>query len=142
MQTTRVLIADDNSSFRRRVCEFLAAEPDLEVVGEAGSGQEAIQWARTLRPDVAVLDLRMAEINGLDAARQIKKMLPDVCVIILSRFDIQEYRDAALSHGASAYVVKKYLLDDLLPAIRVHGSGACPRNVTNRGATQPTKEVL
>jgi DNA-binding NarL/FixJ family response regulator len=125
----KVLIVDDNGLFRRRITELLVPEPDIEIVGEAGDGREAIRRAGELTPDVVLMDVRMAGMSGLTATRQIKDRLPQVRVIILSRFDLQEYRDAALAYGASAYVVKESLLDELLPAIRAvpAGKGVVPR---------------
>lgn len=121
MRIIRTLIVDDNADFRRRLKEFLASEPDIEVVGEAADGQDAILKARELKPDVVLMDVRMPGTNGLDATRQLKDEMPEVKVIMLSRFDLQEYREAAKASGASGYVIKKSLIEELLPAIR----GAC-----------------
>jgi DNA-binding NarL/FixJ family response regulator len=118
VQATRVLIVDDNAGFRRRIREFLTSEAGIQVVGEAGDGREAMERAIELEPDVVLMDVRMAGMNGLATTRQLTAVLPEVRVIILSRFDVQEYRDAAQASGASAYVVKRSLRDDLLPAIR------------------------
>jgi DNA-binding NarL/FixJ family response regulator len=115
---TRTLIVDDDASFRRRVEEILACEPDIEVVGEAADGQEAILKARELRPDLVLMDVRMPVMNGVHATRQLKGEMPGLKVIILSVFDLQEYREAAMASGASGYVIKKFLLGELLPAIR------------------------
>ena len=118
MQPTRVMIVDDNAGFREHIREFLAPEPDIQVVGEAGDGREAIEKATALEPDVVLMDVRMAGMDGLSATRHIKERLPEVRIIILSRFDVQEYRDAAQASGATMYVVKRSLTTDLLPAIR------------------------
>jgi DNA-binding NarL/FixJ family response regulator len=124
VQAIKVLIVDDNVDFRRRLREFLAAEPDIEVVGEANDGQEAVSKTTALAPDVVLMDVRMAGTNGLSATRQIKDRLPQVRIIMLSRFDVQEYRDAALASGASGYVVKRALAGELLPAIRAVSPGS------------------
>ena len=100
MQEIRVLIVDDNVGFRRRIGEFLAAEPDIETVGEAASGEEALQKARELKPSVVLMDVRMPGTNGISATRQLKEKMPAVEVIILSRFDVQEYKEAAAASGA------------------------------------------
>jgi len=136
VRATKVLIVDDNAGYRRRIEEFLAVEPDIQVVGEASDGREAVEKAIALEPDVVLMDVRMAGLNGLSATRQIKEKLPEVRIIILSRFDLQEYRDAALASGASGYVVKRALLDDLLPAIRAvsSGGGAVHRHRQEPGA--------
>ena len=114
----RIMIVDDNATFREQLKEFLASEPDIEVVGEAADGQEAILKARELQPDVVLMDVRMPGINGIHATRQLKEEMPEVKVIILSLYDIDEYRKAALDSGASGYVVKKSIVQELLPAIR------------------------
>jgi DNA-binding NarL/FixJ family response regulator len=118
MPITRTLIADDDASFRRRVKEFLASEPDIEIIGEAADGQEAILKARELEPDLVLMDVRMPGTNGINATRQIKDEMPELKVIILSIFDLDEYREAAMASGASSYVVKKCLIDELVPAIQ------------------------
>jgi len=118
VQVIRTLIVDDNAGFRRRVKEFLASEPDIEVIGEAADGREAILKARELQPDLVLMDVRMPGINGLEATRQLKDEMPKLEVIILTIYDLQEYREAALASGASGYVVKKSLIEELLPAIR------------------------
>ena len=115
---TRVLIVDDSFGFRWRLKEFLAPEPDIQVVGEAGDGREAIEKAVELEPDVVLMDVRMAGMSGLEATRRLAAEQPAVRVIVLSRFDVQEYRDAAQASGASGYVAKRALVDELLPAIR------------------------
>ena len=118
MRVIRTLVVDDNADFRQRVKEFLASEPEIEVVGEAADGQEAILKARELQPDLVLMDVRMPGINGISATRQLKDEMPEVKVIMLSLFDIDEYRKAALDSGASGYVVKKNLVQELIPAIR------------------------
>jgi two-component system response regulator NreC len=114
----RTLIVDDRADFRRRVKEVLASEPDIEVIGEAADGQEAILKARELRPDVVLMDVSMPGRNGIDATRQLKDEMPEVRVIILSIFDLPQYKEAAMAGGASSYVVKQSLFKELLPAIR------------------------
>ena len=118
MQITRTLLVDDNAGFRRSLKEFLAWEPDIEVIGEAADGQEAILKARELKPDLVLMDLRMPGISGIDATRQLRDEMPELKVIILSVFDLQEYRDAARASGANGYVTKGSLFEELLPVIR------------------------
>lgn len=118
MQIIRILIVDDNATFRKQLKEFLAPEPDMEVIGEAADGQEAIGKARELQPDLVLMDVRMPGINGLSATRQLKGEMPELKVFMLSLFDIDEYRKAALDSGASGYMVKKSLVHELIPAIR------------------------
>ena len=118
METRRTLIVDDNASFRRRVKDVLASEPTLEVVGEAAGGEEAILRARDLKPELVLMDVRMPGMNGLQATRRLKDEMPELKVIILTVFEIREYREAAMASGASGYVIKKSLIEDLVPTIR------------------------
>jgi DNA-binding NarL/FixJ family response regulator len=118
MEGIRTLVVDDNAGFRRHIKEFLAREPDIEIIGEAADGQEAILKARELKPDLVLMDVRMPGTNGIEATRQLKDEMPELKVVILSLFDLQEYREAAIASGASGYVVKKNLVQELLPAIR------------------------
>ena len=118
MRIIRALIVDDDASFRRRVKEVLASEPDIEVVGEASDGQEAIHKARELEPDLVLMDVRMPGTNGISATRQLKNEMPALKVIMLTIFDLQEYRDAAMASGASGYVIKKSLITELVPTIK------------------------
>ena len=126
MQITRTLIVDDNAGFRHSMKEFLEWEPDIEVIGEAADGQEAILKARELKPDLVLMDLRMPGISGIDATRQLKDEMPEVKVIILTIFDLQAYQDAAMASGANGYVTKGSLFEELLPAIR-GALGVCGR---------------
>ena len=118
MQTIRTLIVDDNAGFRRRLKEFLASEPDIQVIGEAADGQAAILKARELQPDLVLMDVRMPGTNGITATRQLKEEMPELKVIMLSILDVQEYKQAALAGGANGYVIKKSLIEELMPAIR------------------------
>jgi len=117
-QIIRALIADDDAGFRQRVKELLASEPDIIIVGEAADGQEAIQKARELRPDLVLMDVRMPGLNGVNATHQLKEEMPEAKVIMLSVFDLPEYREAAIVSGASAYVVKKSVVEELVPTMR------------------------
>jgi DNA-binding NarL/FixJ family response regulator len=118
MMTRRTLIVDDDASFRRRVKDVLASDPTLEVVGEAAGGEEAILRARDLKPELVLMDVRMPGMNGLQATRRLKDEMPELKVIILTVFEIQEYREAAMASGAIGYVIKKSLIEDLVPTIR------------------------
>ena len=118
MQVIRTLIVDDNASFRRGVKVLLAYEPDIVVIGEAADGQEAILKARELKPDLVLMDVRMPGTNGIAATRQLKEEMPELKVIVLTIFDLEEYREAAMASGADGYVVKKSLIEELVPAIR------------------------
>ena len=118
MQTIRTMIVDDDAGFRRRVREFLASEPDIEIVGELADGLEVVPRARELKPDVVLMDVRMPGLNGINATRLLKDEMPELKLIMLSVFDLPEYQEAAMVSGASAYVVKKSMIVDLVPTIR------------------------
>ena len=117
MQLTRILIVDDNAVFRQCLREFLASEPDIEVVGEAADGHKAILKAREFQPDVVLMDVRMRGLNGLDATRQLKDEMPEVKVIIMTLLDVVQYREAARASGASGYVPKHKIHTELLPTV-------------------------
>ena len=118
MPTTRILVVDDDAAFRQRVQAFFAPEADMEVVAEASDGEEAIRKAEELKPDVVLMDVRMPGLNGVNATRKLREEMPEVKVIMLSVFDLPEYKDAAMVSGASGYVVKKSMMEALLPEIR------------------------
>ena len=117
MQKIKTLIVDDNSRFRKYLKEFLVSESKIEVIGEASDGLEAIRKARELKPDLVFLDIRMPRINGIEATHQLKEKMPEIKVIILTVFDMDEYREAAKANGADGYVIKKSLIKELLPII-------------------------
>jgi PAS domain S-box-containing protein len=114
----KILIVDDSRLFRERIRAFLAASPDIVVVGEAEDGQEVLGKAGELKPDVMLMDVKMGRVSGLTATSLLKRELPHIQVIILSLYDLEAYREAAENMGASAYVSKRHLADELLPAIR------------------------
>ena len=118
MPTTRILVVDDDAAFRQRVKAFFAREADMEVVGDASDGEEAITKAQELKPDVVLMDVRMPGLNGVSATRKLREEMPEVKVIMLSVFDLPEYKDAAMVSGASGYVVKKSMIEALVPEIR------------------------
>ena len=123
MPVARTLLVDDSAEFRRQIKAFLASDPDIEVVGEAVDGLDAIRQTRQLKPDLILMDVSMPGTNGIDATRQITSEMPETCVIVLTGHDLPEYREAALSSGASGYVVKKALIDALLPVIAASQMG-------------------
>jgi DNA-binding NarL/FixJ family response regulator len=120
--TTRVLIVDDEALLRTAFSSLIDAEDDLEVVGEASDGRQAVERARRLRPDVVVMDVRMPVMDGIEATRQITAST-DVRVLILTTFDLDEYVFAALRAGASGFLLKDTLPADLLNAVRVVAAG-------------------
>ncbi|TXL88643.1 response regulator transcription factor [Streptomyces sp. IB2014 016-6] len=115
---TRILLADDHALVRRGVRLILDGEPDLTVVAEAGDGAEAIEMAREHRPDLAILDIAMPRMTGLQAARELSRLLPDTRILILTMYDNEQYFFEALKSGASGYVLKSVADRDLLEACR------------------------
>lgn len=121
--TIRILLADDQALLRRGFRLVLTAEEDLEVVGEAADGLEAVQQARRLRPDVVLMDVRMPHVDGIEASRRIVAAMPATKVIILTTFDLDEYAFSGLQAGASGFLLKDVLPDDLVAGIRIVASG-------------------
>jgi DNA-binding NarL/FixJ family response regulator len=117
MDKARIVIADDDARFRQRVRTFLAAEPRIEVVAEVGDGQEAVRVARTLGPDLVLMDVGMPVMNGFDATHQLKAEMPLIGVIMLTIHELEEYRRAADVCGVDRYIVKRAMFEELLPAI-------------------------
>jgi len=115
---TKVLLVDDHSLFREGIRALLSAEPDIEVVGEAADGQQAIELAGKLAPDIIVMDLVMPGMNGMQAAQQLHDQHPRIKVLILSMYDDDEYIRQIIKAGASGYVLKRAASEDLLRAIR------------------------
>jgi DNA-binding NarL/FixJ family response regulator len=113
----RVLLADDHQIVRQGLRGILMAAGH-EVIGEASDGREALKLARTLNPDIAVLDLSMPLLNGLDAAREIRRLAPDIKIILLTMYTDKGYVLQALRAGARGYVVKTQAAEDLISAIR------------------------
>jgi DNA-binding NarL/FixJ family response regulator len=113
----RVLIADDHGIVRSGLRLLLERQPDIEVIGEAADGAEARDIAIRERPDLAILDVRMPKLTGLQATREIKRQAPDVAVLILSMHDDERYLFEALRAGASGYVLKTQADADLVEAI-------------------------
>lgn len=123
MKKIRVLVVDDHSIVREGVSSLLEAEPDIEVVDEAGSGEEALEKARRLRPDVVVMDIAMPGLSGFDATRIIKREIPGVEVLALTVHEHEEYFFRMLLAGASGYVVKGAASKDLIAAVRAAHRG-------------------
>ncbi|MCL4486660.1 MAG: response regulator transcription factor [Chloroflexi bacterium] len=121
--TIRVVIADDHSIVREGVRLLLEAQPDIQVVGEAADGNEAVDIIRQQLPDVAVMDIQMPNLNGLDATRAIKQEFPQVHILVLTMYESDEYFFQTLSAGASGYVLKKAASSDLMAAIRAVSQG-------------------
>ena len=119
----RVLIADDQELVRTGFRVIVDAEPDLEVIGEAEDGARALDIARSRRPDVVLMDIRMPNMDGIETTRRISRAGPTPRVLILTTFDLDEYVYEALRAGASGFLLKDARADDLLRAIRVVAAG-------------------
>jgi DNA-binding NarL/FixJ family response regulator len=120
---TRVLLVDDQQMVRAGFRMLVDSQPDLEVVGEAGDGQQALQVAAEVRPDVVLMDVRMPVMDGVEATRRILSGADAPRVIVLTTFDLDEYAFAALKAGASAFLLKDAAPPDLLAAIRAVQAG-------------------
>jgi DNA-binding NarL/FixJ family response regulator len=125
--TIRVLIADDQGMVRTGFATFLQAQPDIQVVGEAADGQEAVNKAAELHPDVILMDVRMPRMNGLEATRHIvgegEGQAPGGRVLILTTFDLDEHVYEALRAGASGFLLKDASAAELADAVRVVAAG-------------------
>ncbi len=124
--TTRLLIADDHDLIRDGLRGMLEGEPDFEVVGEAENGREAFRLCRSLRPDLVLMDVRMPEMDGLEATRAIKREHPEVGVLIVTMHDNPDYMFEAIKGGAAGYVLKDASRDELITAVRRALDGELP----------------
>jgi DNA-binding NarL/FixJ family response regulator len=132
----RVLIADDQTIVRAGFAALLAAQSDIEVVGECGDGREAVRLAAAHRPDVVLMDIRMPVMDGIDATKRILASPANgsTRVLVLTTFDVDEYVYEALSSGASGFLLKDSTAEDLVSAVRVvaHGDALLAPRVTGR----------
>lgn len=119
----RVLLADDQGLVRAGFRMILRAEPDIEVVGEAADGREAVERARESRPDVVLMDIRMPILDGIEATRRVTALDPPARVVVLTTFDLDEYVYASLRAGASAFLLKDAPEQQLVAAVRVVADG-------------------
>jgi two-component system, NarL family, response regulator NreC len=115
--STRVLLADDHTLMRQGLRHILESHPEFDVVAEASSGIEAVEAARQYKPDVAIVDVAMKELNGIEATAQILKHSPHTCVLMLSMYDDERYVLRAVKAGARGYLLKNSAGDELIKAI-------------------------
>jgi DNA-binding NarL/FixJ family response regulator len=124
----RILIADDHALVREGMRSMLANEPDLQIVGEARDGQEALELCRRFRPELVLMDVRMPKMDGLQATRQIKELSPQTAVLMVTTYESQEYLVEAIKAGAAGYVLKEATKGQLLSIVRRVLDGETPLN--------------
>ena len=133
MKRISVLLADDHTVVRQGLRVLLEAEGDIEVVAEAANGRQAVALARKTSPDVALMDLAMPVLNGLEASRQIRKSLPAIKVLVLTSYEDDDYVQQMVGIGVSGYLIKQTAANNLLEAIReVHRGGSFYSPSVNR----------
>lgn len=140
----RVLCVDDHPLVRKGIAAILANEKDIQLVGEAGDGREAVERFRQFQPDITLMDLRMPVLNGIDATRQIRKEFPDARIIALTSFDGDQDIYRALEAGVRGYLLKETVHTEVLDAIRhvQMGRRLIPPGVAQRLSESPTPSSL
>ncbi len=144
---TRVLIADDDDLMRAGLIELLTADPDIEIIGEASTGREAVDEARRLAPDVVLMDVRMPDMDGVGATAELSRAVPEARVLILTTFEQDDYVFGALRAGASGFLLKRTRPEELIAAVQTIARGdsmlspSITRRVIDRMAQQPTPEL-
>jgi NarL family two-component system response regulator LiaR len=141
LKKIKILIADDHAFVREGTRRILEQEPDLEVVAEAGDGEEAVRLASDLKPDVAIIDVAMPKLDGIEATRRIKALCPAVAVLVLSAYDDDQFVFGLLEAGAAGYLLKSVRGHEIVDAIRAVDAGesvlhpSVARKVLNRFAS-------
>jgi DNA-binding NarL/FixJ family response regulator len=144
---TRVLIADDDELMRAGLAELLSGEADIEIVGQARTGREAVERARRLNPEVVLMDVRMPDLDGIAATAELSGAVPDARVVILTTFEQDDYIFGALRAGASGFLLKRTRPEELIAAVHTVAAGesllspSVTSRVIERMAQQPTPEV-
>ena len=123
MKRIRILLADDHAVVRQGFKMILSAQPDMEIVGEAGNGREAVDLAEDLKPDIVVMDVAMPELNGIEATRRLAASMPHVRVVALSMHKDNVYVREILRAGARGYLLKDSVAADLVSAVRAVAQG-------------------
>lgn len=123
MDRIRIVLAEDHAVVRQGTRQLLEQHQDLEVVGEAANGEEAVALVEQFRPDVAIIDIAMPVMNGIETTRQIKTRWPTTAVLILTAYDDDQYVFALLEAGAAGYLLKDVLADELVRAVRAVHAG-------------------
>ena len=147
MTPVRVLLVDDDDLMRAGLKAVLSTDASVEVVGEAGDGRAAVEGVRALRPDLVLMDVRMPDLDGIAATREVLATSPEVKVIILTTFEQDDYIFGALNAGASGFLLKRTAPEELLMAIQTVAAGdsllspSVTRTVIDRMTRQPTPEI-
>ena len=134
MKQVRVLLADDHSLFREGLAGIISAQPDMHVVGEAGDGLEAFVKAQELKPDLILMDVQMPGMDGIEAVRQVKQVLPETIIVMLTVRGDDDMLFEALKNGAQGYLLKEIRSQALLEMLRgaLHGEAAISPNLAGR----------
>jgi DNA-binding NarL/FixJ family response regulator len=146
-QRVRVLLVDDDDLMRAGLKSVLSSDETIEVVGEAGDGRVALSQIRDLRPDLVLMDIRMPELDGISATREVLAAEPSVKVVVLTTFEQDDYIFEALSAGASGFLLKRTKPEELIAAIHTVAAGdsllspTVTRRVIDRMAAQPSPVV-
>jgi DNA-binding NarL/FixJ family response regulator len=141
LEKIKILIADDHAFVREGTRRILEQEPDLEVIAEAGDGEEAVRLASDLKPDVVLIDVAMPRLDGIEATRRIKALCPAVAILVLSAYDDDQFVFGLLEAGAAGYLLKSVRGHEIVDAIRAVDAGesvlhpSVARKVLNRFAS-------
>lgn len=144
---TRVLIVDDDDLMRAGLVELLTNDPTIEIVGQAATGRKAVELTRRTAPDVVLMDVRMPDLDGIAAAREISRSAPESKVLMLTTFEQDDYVFGALRAGASGFLLKRTRPEELIAAVHTIAAGdsllspSVTRRVIDRMAQQPTPEL-
>lgn len=144
---TRVLIVDDDDLMRAGLVELLSIDPTIEIVGQASTGREAVERTCRLAPDVVLMDVRMPDLDGIAATRELSRAAPEAKVLILTTFEQDDYIFGALRAGASGFLLKRTRPEELIAAVHTINAGdsllspSVTRRVIDRVAQQPTPEL-
>jgi DNA-binding NarL/FixJ family response regulator len=144
---TRVLIADDDELMRAGLVELLGGEESIEIAGQARTGREAVERARTLKPDVVLMDVRMPDMDGIAATAELATAAPDARVLVLTTFEEDDYIFGALRAGASGFLLKRSRPEELIAGVRTIAAGeallspSVTRRVVDRMAQQPNPDL-
>lgn len=147
MAKIRIVLADDHVILRQGTRQLLEHEPDIEVVGEASNGAEAVELVSKLKPDIVIIDVAMPHMNGIEATKKIKEILPGTKILVLTGYDYDEYIFSLLEIGAAGYLLKDVSGDDLVGAVRAVYQGepvlhpAVMRKLMNRFKTPTTRQT-